>query len=81
MGWAFCTPTPVCRHNLCDAYEAGHATRLVFQDVTVEHPVAGIVGNERDVDGFIALDQDRVLPRSMCRSFTIARDDPERVTV
>src|SRR3990172_1333671 len=34
----------------CNSDHAHHAAALVLQDVAVEHPIAGIVGDEPDVD-------------------------------
>lgn len=47
----------------------GQATgRLVFENVAVEHPIAGIVGDEGDLDLLARRNQRRVLPFALLES-------------
>jgi len=53
----------------------------VIGDVTMQHPVAGIVGNERDVDGFFGWYENGIRPLPMRHGDAIATNDAEAVAV
>jgi len=53
----------------------------MFQHVTVKHPFARIVCDERYFDGLIAVNEERVSPVPVSNSFPITRDDTEVVTM
>ena len=54
---------PRCRRAIsCDAVVRHHPGLLVLDDVAVEHPVAGIVGDEGDLGPVLGAEQDGVGP-------------------
>jgi hypothetical protein len=58
-----------------------HAATLVLQDMAVEHPLAGIVGDERDLDRFVHAEERRVLERSVGLVPSVSADVPVGVAV
>src|SRR5688572_32445981 len=40
-----------------DAHDCHHSGRLVLEHVAVEHPVAGVVGDERDFRAAVGIEQ------------------------
>src|SRR3546814_4196340 len=69
----------VCSSDLPD--HAHHAGGLMLQDVTVEHPVARVVGDEGDLHAFPRAHQHGVLPCSVARRRAVAAQHPEGVAV
>lgn len=57
-----------------DADSAHHPRRLVLEDVAVEHPVAGVVGDEGDLDALLRRQQDGVLPFPKADRLAIAAE-------
>src|SRR5262245_10897443 len=60
-----------------DAHRCHHAGGLMLQDVAMDHPVAGIVGDEGDFDVLLRRNQYRVTPLPIGRCPAVARDDAE----
>src|SRR3546814_4086238 len=58
-----------------------HAGLQVFEDVAVKHPVAGIVGDEGDVDPLPRCHEHGVLPFAEPRRCAVPGDHSERMTV
>src|SRR5581483_4933155 len=58
-----------------------HAALLMLQDVTVEHPVAGVVGDEGDLDLLARSHQHGILPLAILGRCSVAADDAEGVSV
>ena len=50
----------------------------MFDDVAMEHPVAGIVGDEGDLDALLRCDEYRVSPFDRSYREAIPRHDAER---
>lgn len=57
-------PTPSLKESSGsdDADHTHHAAFLMFQDVAMKHPVAGIVRDQGDLDTFARRQQHRILP-------------------
>src|SRR5215472_611463 len=64
-----------------DTQHCHHPGHLVIGDVTMQHPVAGIIGNERDVDGFFRWYENRVSPLPIRHRRSIAVEHAEAVAV
>src|SRR3546814_2695884 len=58
-----------------------HARGLVLEDVAVDHPVARVVGDERDLDALVRRHQHRVLPLAMAGRRPVAAQHPEGMAV
>ena len=54
---------------------------LMVHDVAMQHPVAGIVGDEGDVHRFLRRNEDGVGPLSIGDRGTVALEHPEAVAV
>src|SRR5688500_16494632 len=65
----------------CDADAGHHSESLVAEHVAMEHPVARVVGYERDLRAFARCEQYRVQPLPMRRGRPVAREDAERMSV
>src|SRR5262249_8411624 len=64
-----------------DAHRCHHAGGLMLQDVAMEHPVAGIVGDEGDVDAFFWCGEHRILPLLEPRRHPVPRYHSKRVAM
>lgn len=62
-------------------YDAHHASGLMFEDVTVKHPVTRVVGDKRDLDLLARRHQHGVLPFAMLRRCAVPGNDPEAMAV
>src|SRR5690606_33682112 len=56
-----------------------HAAGLVLQDMTVEHPVAGIVGDEANLGPLARREHDGIEPLAMAGRLAVASKDAKRV--
>jgi len=56
------------------AEDRAHARFLMFEDVAVEHPIAGIVGDEGDLGGFLLREQHGVGERRRRERLPVARE-------
>src|SRR5262249_271311 len=67
-------PTPASSRHADDAH---HPALLVVEDVAVEHPVAGVVGDKGNLDALARRDQHRVAPLPILGRPAVSRDHPE----
>ncbi len=58
-----------------------HSTRLMFENVAVEHPVARIVCDENDLDPLARGHQHRVLPFAMHSGLPVPAKNPKGMAV
>src|SRR5262245_13237876 len=58
-----------------------HAALLVLQDVAVEHPIAGVVGDERNLHFLTGRHQHRIPPFPQAGRDTVTAEDAERMPV
>src|SRR5260370_42613732 len=67
--------------ELGDAQNSHQPRGLMIGDVTMQHPVAGIVGDEGDFDLFLGRHQHGVTPLMVWNSGAVAAEHAKAVTV
>src|SRR6516164_3413671 len=79
--WFKISMTVLLVGSLCDTNDAHHPGLLMVGDVAVEHPVAGMVGDEGEVGALAGRDELRVAPLSEWIQVAVPADHPKVVPV